>query len=724
MKRIFILSFLCILFFGLTINASSPSTAPWSFGVMGDTQWTVGSDPANANRNGVAESIIQQLNQQFINRGVKFVIQVGDLTESGYDADIAVRAQAAKMLYDNGIGFFPMRGNHETYAAPAGSNFYGIPAFLSSFPQTIGTDLTKTFGTLNFSSPTLAGSFPNDLKGMSYSFDYGSAGNNARVVIVDDWATINKRVDAAGYPYGYSIAEQQSWIDGRLDQNSRGTMHAFVFSHQNLMGENHQDSLFNGYTNANPEMQNAFFASLQNNGVKYYVSGHDHIHQRSIITSPNGAYKVKELICASNSSKFYTPKSLTDANWFGQKRAETPISQEMYTVGFYIFTIDGPSVTVDYYSDDHGNWKSDASYPNGTGLPDTGRTPTFNFVKKETWSFSLNGQEFLIPKGGSYATVADTFETTIARILGGTNGSTAADFNLRPLTKTVNTGWTDVASWRGKCYGRFRRFGSDPASDILTLSGMIELGSNQTDNFALSMTFSNLSPLYRRGGFGLATKDDNGDWINAVDKNIGGAKKFVVGPWKSSYALGTYGIDPASNAAWAVINYNGDFAVATFDRAYIATPLNQGFEDGAVSPWAFYTDTAGSFDIDRAGNGSPHAGHVTVAQAGSNVQLYQPGITLKPNTAYWLSFSAYSKTGRDLSVSLFKHGSPYTSYGLLGHVCNLTTTWNNCSVEFTTSGFYETVNDARLMFWLAPFAVAGEEYFIDDVILKEVPWWR
>jgi hypothetical protein len=49
-----------------------------------------------------------------------------------------------------------------------------------------------------------------------------------------------------------------------------------------------------------------------------------------------------------------------------------------------------------------------------------------------------------------------------------------------------------------------------------------------------------------------------------VDNNLGdgGEKKFVVGSWKEEYGLGTYGVDPATKTAWAVINYNGDFAVA------------------------------------------------------------------------------------------------------------------------------------------------------------------
>ena len=89
---------------------------------MSDTQWTAPTDPAKQNPNGVAVSIINQINQQFIKSGVKFVIQVGDLTEKGNDADIHTRALAAHQLYLAGIGFFPMRGNHEVSAKPASTN--------------------------------------------------------------------------------------------------------------------------------------------------------------------------------------------------------------------------------------------------------------------------------------------------------------------------------------------------------------------------------------------------------------------------------------------------------------------------------------------------------------------------------------------------------------------------------------------------------------------------
>jgi hypothetical protein len=527
----------------LVTACTPPASTAWKFGLMGDTQWTLTTDPAGQNPNRVSVSIINELNPKFIDAQVKFVIQVGDLTDNGQDADIAARATAAQSLYAAGIGFFPMRGNHETYGT---SNSFGIPAFQANFPQTRG--LSNTFGAGNFSSPTTVST---DLDGMTYSFDY----NNARFVILDPWVTPSKNIANAGYNFGYSIAEQQAWITSRLDLSTRGATHAFVLSHQPLIAENHQDTMFQGYSNANPDMQNAFFASLQNNGVKYFMSGHDHVDQRSIIASPDGLSKVQELICASNSSKFYTPQALTSANWFGQKVRETSVAQELYTVGYYIYTVDGPRVTVDYYSDTHGNWKSDGNYPNGAGLSDSGITPTFNFVKKQTWGYSVSGMEFLVAEGASYPTdpASYTFSGTTAKILAGTNASTVKDYNNRALTHVVDIGW-DV----GTCA---------TASAIMSLWGTADVGAASGDTIALSMSFDRSSvsdATLVSGGFGLGTQDSAGDWTNAVAQNVGGTPNFVLGPWSASYSLGTYGVDLDTNTVWAVVNHAGRFAATRF----------------------------------------------------------------------------------------------------------------------------------------------------------------
>jgi hypothetical protein len=122
---------------------------------------------------------------------------------------------------------------------------------------------------------------------------------------------------------------------------------------------------------------------------------------------------------------------------------------------------------------------------------------------------------------------------------------------------------------------------SDPtttiASKILSLWGMANaMGSAQTGTYTLSLSFTPpTSSAAIQGNFELIAKNSNGSWINAVDGNFGGTKNFVLGPWSSSATLGTYGLDTSTYTAWAVINFNGDFAVAGFDQVKLAPAPNQ-----------------------------------------------------------------------------------------------------------------------------------------------------
>jgi hypothetical protein len=544
----------------------------WSFGIMGDTQWSCPTDPAGKNPGGCAVSVINQLNDEFIAKGVKFVVQTGDLTNV-VGANMSARADAAQELYAAGIGFFPMRGNHDIY-----DGSYGIPALRSNFPQTQGT--SNTFGATNFSSPAIA-----DLTGISYAFDYA----NTTFVILDDWATINKQVTVPGitnYPYGYSVGEQQEWISGRLDEATRGTDQAFVFAHHNLMGENHFDCLFTGYANSNLDMQNTFFNSLQSNDVKYFFSGHEHLYNRSLITSPDGSSVVEDIICSHDDPKFINPKDPNSANFFGQKTRQQQISQELNNLGYYICTIDGTKVTVDYYSDETGGYLGDANWPKA-GYPNQ-ITPTFNFILKETWGYDLNGKQFIVPQGQQYTSVSDSFGDTDLQILGGTNGCTDKDAFNRAFIKTVNTGWTTKND-------------GDLRSNIATLWGMTDFGLGQTDTYTISLTYEEGDmPSLSTGSVGIASLD-GGNWVNTVDLNYGGTKAFILGPWEAGYGLGTYGIDPSTNTAWAVINHASDFAVANNIEPYTDARVWQLDSESTV-PGFQMEKTGGPGDDGQAGS--------------------------------------------------------------------------------------------------------------------------
>jgi hypothetical protein len=143
---------------------------------------------------------------------------------------------------------------------------------------------------------------------------------------------------------------------------------------------------------------------------------------------------------------------------------------------------------------------------------------------------------------------------------------------------------------------------------------------------------------------------------------------------------------------------------------------NAGFESG-TNGWKFYTNGTGTFTAAGAGDGSAKAAVVATNTKGTNIQLYQHGITLEPNTTYQLNFSAFSNTGHDLKVSVIKHVAPYTNYGLSSAIANLASNWQAYTFNFTTKNFNSLVNDARLRFWFADNAAPGDRFYIDNVEL-------
>lgn len=589
--------------------AGVPTAQAFKFGIMADTQWLAPDDGYNPNTAAIA--IINSLQQQFINKGVKFVVQVGDTadkanngtptstsTEPGYSVTSLLaedtRALFSQALFNTGIGFFPVRGNHDDSVAAEFARIYpqtqnGIMNSTPSDIFSISNPDTKNVATptksgstftlgSNFSSPsaTTIGQtgYTSNLTGLSYSFDY----QNARFVLIDQFTPADsKGPDGTAYNILTTAALQQPWITSALTGRASGS-HAFVFSHKGLITQQHIDVLFGNDPGPSTTLGSAtgsygadpFIRSLYNNGVQFYICGHDHNYTRSVVSTVDGVAAadgttahVTHILCASDSSKFYTPNendpsgnspvpALTSNNYYytGGKR-QTILSQELYTVGYYIVTVDGPNCTVDYYSA--------PAYPLYSANTETliTTTPALNYTKRETFGYSLKGKQFVVASGSPYTTVSNTspYTGTVAKILSGTNNNATRSLSATDpaYSMAVNTGWYSAMS--------------NTSSDILALWGMTyPLGSSQTDTFVLQMSFtpgSLAASQLTSGGFGIASKDANGNWINAVNNNLGSSTKtFVAGAWNSSYTTpGTYGVDATNNNAWAVINTNGYFAV-------------------------------------------------------------------------------------------------------------------------------------------------------------------
>ena len=379
------------------------SDKSWSFGIISDTQWTKPDDGYNPNT--IAAWIIKQIDQKFIEADVDLVIAVGDTVDCGDTDNIYTRALYAQDLYNAGIGFYPLRGNHEAVSC---ANPDSAAAMQYAFPQ-IGTGVNNNtpddITTASIPTADLVNNAPADKEGqpfvvgtsfsepvwvnhkeksLSYAFQY----KNATFMMLDQF-------DADGNYYNSTIPEQMYWIDKTLSQRPAKS-HAFVFVHKNILGRNHKDNMFGGtITGDDPGdgdgvdissltedekkaleakiyAENEFIACMQANEVPMVISGHDHNHYYSLVTSPDGNSQVYQLITQSDSSKFYTPEEPYSNN-------DLTIEQDLYRVGYYIVTVDKKDVTIDYYADTaHGN----TSYYGVDG-------GTFTFEKISTISYEM-----------------------------------------------------------------------------------------------------------------------------------------------------------------------------------------------------------------------------------------------------------------------------------------------------------------------------------------------
>jgi hypothetical protein len=75
----------------------------WSFGVHGDTQWTIEEDASNPDF--VSGAMIKQVNDEFIKHGVKLVIALGDLSDRAKPGAMGTRQNLQNNCMMQVLGF-------------------------------------------------------------------------------------------------------------------------------------------------------------------------------------------------------------------------------------------------------------------------------------------------------------------------------------------------------------------------------------------------------------------------------------------------------------------------------------------------------------------------------------------------------------------------------------------------------------------------------------------
>jgi len=160
-----------------------------------------------------------------------------------------------------------------------------------------------------------------------------------------------------------------------------------------------------------------------------------------------------------------------------------------------------------------------------------------------------------VPQGHSYTSVVDHFAVP-PRAFWRRHGSVATDAAGRKLTRTSTPAGPPQAvvskqrahplgaRRRGQWFTRIPTPVDEPSADLRI----------STDSQA-------------------AARNASGKWVQRVDLNVGGVKRFINGPWKAKYGLGTYGVDWRSHTVWAVVDHAGQFALSASCRPLTAPAL-------------------------------------------------------------------------------------------------------------------------------------------------------
>ncbi|BDX38076.1 hypothetical protein CYCD_14310 [Tenuifilaceae bacterium CYCD] len=223
---------LCVLLF---LSNSILGQNKWRFAVVGDTH--VGSSDT------IAEMVPYLLADS-----VDLVLLPGDIVEAGKAcsgdqllAQLTAWKELMQPLYDEGIGVYSIRGNHE---ADAHDNLNVWNSFFSG-------------------SNALPQNGPSAEQNLTYSF----INKNALFIMLDNYVNIH--------------TVNQEWLNLQFEENNQPNV--FVLGHEQAFKVFHSDCLDDSVL-----QRNTFWQSLIDNRVKVYFCGHDHFFDVARIGNGDG----------------------------------------------------------------------------------------------------------------------------------------------------------------------------------------------------------------------------------------------------------------------------------------------------------------------------------------------------------------------------------------------------------------------------------------------------
>lgn len=215
-------------------SSATTSADSWTFIVAGDSR---GSD------NGVNATILAEIAAEVVSQQPEFIIFPGDLvtggdTEDDLQSQLLTWRDTMQPVYDEGIGVYPVRGNHEL-----GTSYATTTAWNHVFDGAYGLPQNGPAGEEN----------------LTWSVTHGTGSSRAIVLGLDLY-----------YP-NLDHTVPQDWVDGSLAATD--AVHVFAMAHEPAFSSDHNDCLDDA-----PAARNTFINSLIDAGGRSYFAGHDHFY--------------------------------------------------------------------------------------------------------------------------------------------------------------------------------------------------------------------------------------------------------------------------------------------------------------------------------------------------------------------------------------------------------------------------------------------------------------
>ncbi|MFZ3384618.1 MAG: Ig-like domain-containing protein, partial [Candidatus Methanoperedens sp.] len=391
----------------------------------------------------------------------------------------------------------------------------------------------------------------------------------------------------------------------------------------------------------------------------------------------------------------------------------------MFSDGYFAYAyLGGPFTVMTYKNDGYGIENMDAVIAHETGHIFYANDQYYEAQQpctKITGYLAIENQNSAYPWGACLSNVDSIMRSQISPYTSGALDSYARQ----------QVGWRDIDS-----DGILDIIDFNPSSTLNPYSNRLTNDNTPTysGKSTITTTYPNNNPYGSRNAITINKikevqyRIDGGSWLSALpadgafNSNIENFTFTAPAIPDGTHTFEVRALNTAGNWETAYANDTIIIDILTKNTNVIKNP---GFESGKTS-WSFYTNVAGpTFNVAPPGYEDNNSAKLAFSKIGTNMQLFQSGITLEPNTRYRLSFAGKSTMGHDIRVRLFKHVSPYPLYGL-DYSANLDEAWTIFTTEFNTTGFTTNVTDGRLQFYLVPFAKAGDTYDLDNVVLEKV----